>query len=103
MDMAVDEASRNQRILAVVFDLCAGRQLRENAVSWTKMSDQAVRHRHDGVGLVHHRVLKPALEGVTRVGQHRAANNRWLLSHLGSSPAVLLDCRKLATAVAFVR
>jgi hypothetical protein len=68
----------NQRVFAIVLDLNAGWQMRPDSVGRTEVRDFAVGHHNDGVGLMHHRVLKTTFEGIAGVCQNRTADSHHL-------------------------
>ena len=74
MDVAVDEARRDQRVLAIVADLDVGRQVACDSIGRAEMRDLAVGHHHDGVGFVDHRLFEPVAERIAGIGEHRTAH-----------------------------
>ncbi len=85
--MAVDKASRNQRIRAVVPYLGLRRQQRRDLAGRTEMGNDAAVHRDNGVRLVDHRAFEPILERVAGVGERRTTN-RYRHSSLRSKRAM---------------
>jgi hypothetical protein len=64
MHVGVDEARGDQRILAEVPDLRAGRQQRADARRRSEMGDAPILHGHDRIGLVDEGPLEPDLERI---------------------------------------
>ena len=76
MHVGVDEARRDQRVLAIIPDLRARRQQGRDAGGRAKMRDTPVLHGHDRIGLMDHRPIETIAERIARIGEDRSAYGR---------------------------
>ncbi len=80
--VAIDEPGQDQRILSVLFYMCARRELRPHNRGRPEMRDQAAGHADDRIALVTHRSFDAVNERIAGERERRPANRRDGFSHV---------------------